>query len=250
MKVTAIIPVHNRAKLVVRAINSLLAQSSACDLDILVVDDGSTDETPVVLASLAQKHPEVRVVSRPNGGVTEARNTGVANLHSDTEIVTFLDSDDVCAPGRFKADLPLFFSDDCLEVTYGRMIVTDKIDPLTCAPTADSQIAEIVGPHLTSGLFRRSVFNRVGHFDPDFVQSEDVDFLFRVFEANTKFVQTDTLCFYYLRHQENMTNAKKTMYRYFALAVLKSIRRRKANPAIRMNRPTFDIRALLDVRLF
>jgi len=250
MKVTVIIPVHNRAEFVERAISSVLAQKDACDLDILVVDDGSDDETPATLARIAAQAPEIRIVRRENGGVTKARNTGLAHLLDDTEIVTFIDSDDILLPGRFAADLTWLERDPAMEVTFGRMIVTTALNDRSLGVAKNAEVAEITGPHLTPALIRRSAIERVGSFDEELVQSEDVDFLFRLFECGTTFKQTETLCFCYLRHPGNMTNARDVMHRTFAQAILKSIQRRRADASITIDRPRFNIRALMDYKGF
>ncbi len=88
-----------------------MRQRHDADLDILVVDDGSEDATSAVLADLGRKHAEIRIIRRENGGVTAARNTGLANLLPETDFITFLDSDDVSPTGRFAADLPRFEAD-------------------------------------------------------------------------------------------------------------------------------------------
>ena len=100
MKLAVIVPLYNRQRMIVPAIRSLLRQSDAADLDIIVVDDGSTDESATVVRDIAQKERCVRLISQKNMGVTGARNTGLKNLSDDTKLVTFLDSDDISPAGR------------------------------------------------------------------------------------------------------------------------------------------------------
>ncbi len=94
MKVSVIIPTYNRAALVVRAIRSVLDQEEPAD-EIIVVDDGSTDETSQVLETFGNA---IRVVSRPNEGVSAARNSGIAAARYPW--IAFLDSDDVWHPQK------------------------------------------------------------------------------------------------------------------------------------------------------
>lgn len=244
MKVTVIMPVYNRVEFLPLSLGSLLSQAGDCDLDVLVVDDGSTDGTPQFLAKMAQKDARVRVIRRENGGVTKARNTGLKNLLPETHLVSFLDSDDICPPDRFRADLPFFARDPELQVTYGRMLVTDKLCADTGTIPEGAETAEVAAPHLTPALIRRDSIERVGLFDEEMVQSEDVDYLFRLFEMGVRFLQTETICLYYLRHAGNMTRSQEIVRKYFALAVLKSMRRRKADPSIVSDRPRFDVEAM------
>lgn len=96
-RVTIIIPTYNRAHLVGKAISSVLGQDYP-NVDVVVVDDGSTDDTRVVLASYKDE-ARVRVVWRSeNGGVTAAKNSGIDSLEADVTYFGILDSDDVLEP--------------------------------------------------------------------------------------------------------------------------------------------------------
>jgi glycosyltransferase involved in cell wall biosynthesis len=250
MKTTVIIPTYNRAALLERAIASLLRQTCDADLDILVIDDGSQDETQEVLTRLCHSHAEIRAVRRANGGVTAARNTGLANLLPETEFVTFLDSDDISPVGRFARDLPRFAADPILDFTYGRMMLVDQIDEVNLVPTADSRKVEVVGIHLSAAIFRRDLVDRIGPFDEDFRQAEDTDYLLRIFESGARFEQTETLCLYYRRHEYNMTRDTNLARRSFSAAILKSVQRRKNNHSICLSKPRFDVQSLAEVGFF
>jgi len=232
MKITVIVPTFNRSKTLPYAIRSLIEQRGDADLDILVVDDGSTDDTPDILADLSRQHRELRVVSQPNSGVTMARNTGIVNLHPEAEFVPFLDSDDLSPEGRFAADLPKFRSNPLVEITYGRMMYVDNIDYTCLRPQTGSRTADIIGIHLSCAIFQRSLIKRIGLFDPEMLQGEDTDYLLRVFEANTRFCQTDTQCPYYFRHPDSLSKDIAAYKRNFALAIRKCILRRKPDPSI------------------
>ncbi len=250
MKTTVIVPVRNRPTMVSLALCSLLKAGHGTDLDILVIDDGSTDSTPEVLADLARQNASIRIVTSQGNGVAHARNIGLGNLSGDCELVTFLDSDDLCAPDRFRSDVPLFADDPGLAATLGRMVVTNAFDEAGLCPAQNAQSAEITGPHLSSFLFRRSVLEKIGRFDETLEMSEDIDFLLRLFETGERVADTGTLCFYYLRHGENLTRSRATSNRHFAQAVARSLSRRRANPNLSTARPGFDMRALLDIKVF
>ena len=96
--VVIVTPTYNRASLVSAAIDSALAQDYA-NLNLVVVDDGSTDNTADVLARY-QNHPRVRIIHRErNGGVAAAKNTGIDALPASCRYFGILDSDDVLLPG-------------------------------------------------------------------------------------------------------------------------------------------------------
>ena len=99
---TVVICTHNRAALVVRAVEQALAEARASDGEVLVVDNASTDETPALLASLARRHaPLLRVVREPQLGLSVARNRGL--IEARGELAAFLDDDAVPRPGWLRA---------------------------------------------------------------------------------------------------------------------------------------------------
>src|ERR687887_1081438 len=100
MKVTVVIPTYNRSHVVDRAVRSALAQTHR-DVEIIVVDDGSTDDTAARVRTFTD--PRVRHVARPHRGVSAARNAGVAL--ATTDVVAFLDSDDVWRPDKLEREL-------------------------------------------------------------------------------------------------------------------------------------------------
>lgn len=103
--VSVVVPCYNVAGHVADAVESAVAQAHAA-LEILCVDDGSTDETPAVLRRLAEAHPtRVRVIHQPNGGACAARNRGLAEAQGAW--VQFLDADDVLHPDKLAHQLAL-----------------------------------------------------------------------------------------------------------------------------------------------
>ncbi len=99
-RVSVIIPTHNRAQLLPRAIGSVLRQTAAEVCDIVVVDDGSTDATAAVVARYGRA---VRLLRQEHAGAAAARNAGIRA--TDGEFVAFLDSDDEWAPDKIAAQL-------------------------------------------------------------------------------------------------------------------------------------------------
>jgi len=99
-----VVPVYNVAPFLERCLDSLAAQ----DLDgmeIVFVDDGSTDDCPAILARYAAQHAQMRVIRQENGGLSAARNTGLD--HVNGEYVAFADSDDWIEPGYYRRLLAL-----------------------------------------------------------------------------------------------------------------------------------------------
>src|SRR5690348_4318950 len=100
--VSTIIPVYNRAALLQEAVASVLAQAYR-PIEIIIVDDGSTDDTGFVAEELTKRHSDVRVIHRKNGGPGAARESG--RLVAKGEFIQFLDSDDLLLPEKFQSQI-------------------------------------------------------------------------------------------------------------------------------------------------
>jgi len=248
MRLSVIMPVYNRVTYVGAALRSLLRQRDAADLDIIVIDDGSTDGSTEAVRAMMDEASCIRLFRQENMGVTRARNSGLRRLKPETELVSFLDSDDISPTGRFAADLNLFLRDPSLELTYSRMMLVDRIDDETLEPTRDSNTITVRGIHLSAAIFSRRLVDRIGGFDEDFVQAEDTDFLLRSFEVGPRYALPDTLALYYRRHAGNMTRQEDVQSREFMRAIFKSMKRRRANPSLKPIEGIFELKKLADWR--
>ena len=94
-KTSIIIPAYNAQSYIERAIESALRQTYD-DIEIIIINDGSTDKTGEIIEEYSQKHTNIKVISTDNGGVSRARNIGIDN--SSGEYIVFLDADDELLP--------------------------------------------------------------------------------------------------------------------------------------------------------
>jgi glycosyltransferase involved in cell wall biosynthesis len=181
MRVSVVIPTFNSGPLVVEAVESVLAQTRAAD-EIIVVDDGSADDTAERLARFA---PRVRVIRKENGGVATARNRGVAEASGD--VVAFLDADDVWHPRKLEMQLPVLESRPELG-----MVGTRVYDwPATAHPEPKAGSSQLVAIPLcelvvrntfvtSTVTARRDVLDAVGEFDTEQFGTEDYDLWLRI----------------------------------------------------------------------
>jgi glycosyltransferase involved in cell wall biosynthesis len=102
MRISVVIPTYNSAALVVEAVESVLAQTRPA-FEVIVVDDGSTDDTAERLAAFGER---IKYIPKPNGGVSSARNRGVQEATG--ECIAFLDADDVWHPRKLEIQLAAF----------------------------------------------------------------------------------------------------------------------------------------------
>lgn len=182
-RVSVIITTHNRPRLLPRAVES--ARGAASDVEIIVVDDASTDETAEVCRALRG----VRYVrAERNQGVAGARNLGL--LASTCEFVNFLDDDDVRLPGTLDEQAEVLESTPDAGLVYGQAHMGDQ----DCAPTGSFypehclrgdvfwELLERNFMPCGSVLFRKSCFGRVGLLDRNVAGIDDWDMWVRIAE--------------------------------------------------------------------
>ncbi|HEY0366199.1 MAG TPA: glycosyltransferase [Pyrinomonadaceae bacterium] len=186
-KISVVIATYNRAWLLPRAIES--AQSAGSDLEVIVVDDCSSDDTPEVCAKL----PGIRYVRLlTNGGLANARNVGIAE--SSCEFVAFLDDDDLRLPGSLDKQLhSLTTDDDRIAFCYGQALIGDarrqlptgEIYPLRC-PQGDIfwDLLEDNFIPMPSVLARKSSLVSEGGFNTGLKLIEDWDMWLRLSEGS------------------------------------------------------------------
>ncbi|GAB4203248.1 MAG: hypothetical protein Fur0019_02270 [Tibeticola sp.] len=172
--VSTIIPVYNRPARLREAVESVLAQDWR-PIEILIVDDGSTDEGATLAAAhaLAAEHPQViRVFSQSNGGPGAARELG--RQHAQGEFIQYLDSDDLLLPGKFGAQVQGLRAEPEAGISYGltleRHLSTGVERPAhgTDVPRAallPAVWADRIWPTLTP-LYRRTVSDAIGPWKP------------------------------------------------------------------------------------
>ncbi|MCA9084337.1 MAG: glycosyltransferase family 2 protein [Planctomycetaceae bacterium] len=170
--VTTIIPVFNRAEMVCDAVKSVLAQTYTA-IEVVLVDDGSTDNTPNTLRRLQQQHPtRIKLVRQDNAGPGAARNKGFQVATGD--YIQYLDSDDLLHPEKFEKQVAALKTSPQCGVCY---CITLRTDPKTkqlvpWARTAE-QIDNIFPSFLPkrgwatlTPLWRRSVCDAIGPWKP------------------------------------------------------------------------------------
>lgn len=169
--VSVIIPAYNAVATIERTISSVLHQSYP-NLEVLVVDDGSTDETPALIRRIADADGRVRLFQKPNGGLVSARNYGIA--HASGEFIAPVDADDLWHPEKIEKQVAVMrkHGDEVgLVYTWGRGIdEQDRIvkDLTTSCFRGEVYAALIMKGFVGSGspLVRRRCLDEIGGYDP------------------------------------------------------------------------------------
>jgi glycosyltransferase involved in cell wall biosynthesis len=165
--VSVVVPVLNGERFLGEAIESIRAQSYRA-LEILAVDDGSTDGTPELLAALS----DVQCIRQENAGPASARNRGVEA--SRGELVAFLDADDVWIPSKLSLQVEALAADPDLELVFGHAEVFHDLERRD--PTQPPRTGRILPARLPSSLLvRRRAFERIGPFDATHEPGEAVE---------------------------------------------------------------------------
>ena len=184
MKISVIIPTYNYGRFVARAVASALAQTLPPH-EVIVVDDGSTDETAEVVGRFGDR---VRLIRQTNAGVAAARNHGVRLSSGD--FVAFLDADDEWLPAKLERQAGRWAAEPELGLVHCGL---QEVGPggaklRTCSEGAEGWVSEkmilfdrpvICGPGSTS-LIPRAVFDQVGGYDERLPPTEDWDLSYRI----------------------------------------------------------------------
>ncbi len=222
--VSVIVPAFDAARFLPDALRSLSAQTYEA-VEVVVVDDGSTDGTHEVAATF----DAVRCIRTERRGPAAARNTGVAETSG--ELVAFLDADDLWPPTKLRRQVDHLLARPALGFVLGRQqVFRDEVDPPPAGPSpawfaAPTPAEGLVA--LSTVLVRRAVLEAVGPFDELRSTSEDTEWLFRAGDAGVAFEVMDGVSLLRRTHARNLTADVATVRRDIAEILHRRIQRRR-----------------------
>ena len=244
-QVSVVVPTHNRARLLDRTLRSILAQHQV-NLEVVVVDDGSTDDT-AALASAAD--PRVQVLRNAIAqGVSAARNRGVAAASG--EWIAFCDDDDLWAPEKLARQLSAAQTAGAGWVYTGDVNVDNAVRVLSGGRPPDPDAVMALLPRwnpLSSGgsnvMVRADVLREIGGFDPTLRRTEDWDLWIRLARTGTPAWVCEPLVAYRF-HAQNLVNdpnemveeARRIAARYDIPVDMTAMHRRAAWASLRSGR--------------
>lgn len=208
--VSVIIPCYQQGRFLAEAIESVLAQSHT-EREIIVVDDGSTDDT----AQVATRYPAARYVRQPNGGTSSARNLGVRESHG--RYLVFLDADDILLPDALRIGVAAFARGGDCAMTFGscRYVDVDR-NPLPVYRRAvdreDYYLAFLrrcyVG-HPAAAMFRRDIFDSGTAFDESLPLCSDYEFYLQVARKWPVWCYNETVSEYRQHGEQKSSNRRR-----------------------------------------
>jgi glycosyltransferase involved in cell wall biosynthesis len=204
-----VIPVHNKEKYIKRTLKSVLGQSYV-NFEVILVNDGSTDSSGEICDNFALTDSRIKVIHQTNGGVSNARNTGIEAASSD--LIAFIDADDIWDPiflEQMSGLIKHFPNVDIYSAKYATIkdgninigkdffpgdenfILFDLIEE--CAEKVRFPI------HSSSVIIRKHAIEKVGYFDERIVFFEDYDLFVRIaLQSKVAYLNTKPLSFYNL----------------------------------------------------
>ncbi len=210
-KLSIIVPAYNIARWLPRCLDSILAQTHE-NLEVIVVNDGSTDDTREVLDAYAGEHPSVRVIHKENGGVTSARLRGVAEAKGDW--IGFIDGDDEIEADMYArllknaracgADIShcghrVCFPDGRVEYVHNSGVLRQQDHRKGLQDLLDGGEVE---SSLCTKLFRRELFEGLEDWmDPSIKNNEDLLMNYYLFDRAKSAVYEDVCPYHYLLRQ-------------------------------------------------
>lgn len=228
--ISIIIPVYNCEKYLSDAIECAISQTYN-PIEVIIVDDGSTDNSAEIAKSFKEN---IEYIHQQNSGPASARNSGINMARG--EFIAFLDADDLWPLNKLELQHSKFVENKNLSIVMGKI----KYEEL---PGADRKNKINLDPdntfkyvNLGAGLFKKSVFERVGYFDNDFIYWEDLDWFLRAYEKNESIELMDNVTMIYRIHSDNMSNCENKEIEYFLMKALRnSLKRRRLNKSGKVN---------------
>ena len=213
--ISVIVPTYNRAQQLPRALDSILCQSCS-PKEIIVVDDGSTDET---LALMVSEYPEIVFIQQQNTGVSSARNVGIKRASGDW--IAFLDSDDEWLPEKLEIQMKALYENPEIKICHTNEIwirngkrvnpkkkhekfggwIFQKCLPLCC-----------ISP--SSVIIHKSIFKEIGLFDYSLLVCEDYDLWLRITARNPVLYIEEPFLIKYGGHEDQLSKKYWGMDRF------------------------------------
>lgn len=221
-QVSIIIPCYNQGSFLGETLDSVLRQEHQ-NWECIVVNDGSTDRTAEVAEKYCLKDERIKLINKENGGLSSARNAGLKKSHGD--LLAFLDADDKWEETKLSNQIKMLVEKSA-DVVFSDYCFFDeiKVFPHKELPVPESfRLEDFIARNpirasSSSLMIKRSVFEIVGYFDLNLRSLEDLDYWFRCFLKNFRFVFTGKRDVLLRKHNSSMqTNFIKMYFYHFIL---------------------------------
>lgn len=199
--VSIIIPAFNAEKYIADTIESALAQTYQ-NHEIIVVDDGSDDDTALVV----KRFPQVVLIQQSNAGVGAARNTALK--HARGEVIALLDADDIWLPKKLSAQFKYWADHPELEIIFS---LAQNITTYLPGAPITSKFPILEAPVPSTSIFRSELLSKIGYFDSNVKVGEFADWYGKIINAKIKKGCVPELLVFRRIHGENIGIRKKNL---------------------------------------
>ena len=223
--VSVVIPVYNYERYLGEAVESVLGQTYQ-NLEVIVIDDGSTDQSGEVARSFADRG--VGYCKQVHAGIGPARNKGVELARG--EFLAFLDADDHWPLEKLERQLNAFENDSALEMVFGQALQLQNGPAWEAGVNDKSLTVEGMVPGMVPGtmLIKRAAFDRVGKFKGDLKVGEFIDWYARAVELNVRSLVLPELLLWRRIHDSNQGVRERQSVTDYARVLKAKLDRRRA----------------------
>lgn len=221
-KVSIILPVYNGEKYLAAAIKSILHQTYR-NLELIIVDDCSTDESSQIAKSYAETDRRIRVFrNRKNVKLPRSLNNGFRVATGD--LFTWTSDDNILKPDAIEAMVDVFEKNSNVDFVYADIIPIDENGEINkkCHVYLNGEIDDIYvfNPILACFLYKRTVHERLGGYDPKLFLCEDYDFWVRTYESGFNMYHLKKRLYFYRVHNNSLTANKQKEHAVITLKLL------------------------------
>ncbi len=211
--ISVILPCYNTERYIATAVNSILVQTFS-DFEFIIIDDGSTDGSPQILREFASKDSRIRLVSRPNKGLTRTLNEAIGMAAAP--LLARMDGDDVSGPERFEKQVAYLNAHAECVCLGSRVQLIDPYDsPLGVTDhkltheEIDADLLKGIGWSIVhpTAMMRSDAVKKVGGYRDQFDNSEDLDLFLRLAEVG-KLANLPEALVKYRRHPQSVNHLK------------------------------------------
>lgn len=208
--VSIVIPAYNAERYLEETVGSALA-STYPFLEVIIVNDGSTDSTQRVIESLARRHPRVRGFYQENKGTSAALNRAVSKA-SGTYLLP-LGADDLISNDYMEKAVAILGGNERVKLVYGEAEFFGDRTGRWKLPPFDRHLLARKNIVYACGVFRRADFAKAGGFCEEIVGREDWDFWISLLKRDGEVVRIPSVCFYYRIHANSRRKATRNRKR-------------------------------------
>lgn len=219
--ISIIVPVFNGEKYIGDTLESIMSQVYE-KKEIIVVNDGSTDKSEKIIRSL----PKIKYVCQKNAGVPVARNRGLEEAKG--EFIAFSDQDDLWKPNKLTDQVNYLMEHPEVEyvISMRKTVLEEGVEPPGWLKK-ELLDSENIDHSPSSLLARKSVFKKVGIFNPDLENASDVDWFFRAKDAGIKKGVIQKVHYLKRIHQDNQSYRVKELHNEYLQLIKHSLKRHK-----------------------